>query len=79
MIVIVFISFIIAQTMWIWGAGNLGILLASFHMNAVPFYVMLILVLLMEKAWNWDQTFGAFLVALGVIMAQANWQKKSNF
>ncbi|MEK9785626.1 MAG: DMT family transporter, partial [Gammaproteobacteria bacterium] len=36
----------IAQLLWIFGAGRLGIMIASFHMNAAPFYVMLILVAL---------------------------------
>ncbi|MBT6657008.1 MAG: DMT family transporter, partial [Proteobacteria bacterium] len=34
----------IAQLLWIIGAGRLGIMIASFHMNAAPFYVMVILV-----------------------------------
>ena len=44
----------------------MGILIASLHMNAVPFYVMLILVMLLGDPWGWDQAIGAVLVATGV-------------
>ena len=78
--VVVIISFVIAQTMWIWGARGLGILLASFHMNAVPFYVMLIIVVLMDGDWNWNRALGAILVAIGVTLAQRDlsYQSTSN-
>ena len=55
-----------------WGAKGLGVLFASFHSNAVPFYVMIIMVLLFGDIWNWVQASGAFVVALGVIIAQNN-------
>ena len=61
----------ISQLLWIWAAGGLGILLASLHMNAVPFYVMLIVVMLFGDTWDWDQAIGAVLVATGVLLAQA--------
>lgn len=61
----------LAQFLWIRGAGGLGILLASFHMNAVPFYVMVVMVLFLGAAWNWWQAGGAALVAIGVWTAQA--------
>ena len=61
----------ISQLLWIWAAGGLGLLLASLHMNAVPFYVMLIVVMLFGDPWGWDQAIGAFLVATGVLLAQA--------
>ena len=38
-------SLALAQFMWIRGAAGLRILLASLHMNAVPFYVMVIVAL----------------------------------
>ncbi|NKB78270.1 MAG: EamA family transporter [Gammaproteobacteria bacterium] len=60
----------IAQLMWIWGASKLGILVASFHMNAVPFYVMVIMVVLFGNSWSWTQTSGALLVAIGVLLSQ---------
>lgn len=55
-----------------WGAKGLGVLFASFHSNAVPFYVMIIMVFLFGDIWNWVQASGAFVVALGVIIAQNN-------
>ncbi|MDJ0777071.1 MAG: DMT family transporter [Gammaproteobacteria bacterium] len=64
-------SLALAQFLWIRGAAGLGILLASFHMNAVPFYVMLIVVLLLGADWSWWQAGGAALVMLGVLVAQA--------
>ncbi len=64
-------SLAIAQFLWIWGAGKLGILLASFHMNAMPFYVMVFVLIFFGGSWNWLQALGAGLVALGVVIAQA--------
>ena len=67
----------ISQLLWIWAAGRLGILMASLHMNAVPFYVMLIVVMFLGDPWRWDQAIGAVLVATGVLLAQAPGQKKA--
>jgi len=64
-------SLALAQFMWIRGAAGLGILLASLHMNAVPFYVMVIVVLFLGETWNWGQAAGATLVAVGVLLAQS--------
>jgi drug/metabolite transporter (DMT)-like permease len=64
-------SLALAQFMWIRGAAGLGILLASLHMNAVPFYVMVIVVLFLGESWNWGQAAGAALVAGGVLLAQS--------
>ena len=63
-------SLALAQFMWIRGAAGLGILLASLHMNAVPFYVMVIVVLFLGESWNWAQAVGAVLVTIGVLLAQ---------
>ena len=70
--IFIFISQTISQTIWIWGAGRLGVLLASFHSNAVPFYVMLIMLVLFGNDWSWYRALGAFIVGLGVIIAQTN-------
>jgi drug/metabolite transporter (DMT)-like permease len=59
----------VSQLLWILSVSKMGIGLVSFHMNAAPFYVMLIL-LVMGGRWNWDQAIGAGLVAAGVIFAQ---------
>jgi drug/metabolite transporter (DMT)-like permease len=64
-------SLALAQFMWIRGAAGLGIMLASLHMNAVPFYVMVIVVLFLGESWNWWQAAGAALVAVGVMLAQS--------
>jgi len=77
-VVVILVSFAIAQTLWIWGTGGLGILLASFHMNAVPFYVMVIVVWMMGGDWNWGQAWGAALVAAGVTIAQFNRRRKTD-
>lgn len=63
-------SLAFAQLLWIWGAG-LGISLASFHMNAVLFYVMVmvIVVILLDGEWRWMQAVGAALVAMVVIIS----------
>jgi drug/metabolite transporter (DMT)-like permease len=59
----------ISQVLWIISVGKLGIGLASLHINATPFYVMLILFTL-GGAWNWTQTIAAAIVGLGVLIAQ---------
>ena len=62
-------SMAIAQLLWIVSVGRIGIGAASIHMNAVPFYVMLI-VFLAGGAWNWWQTLGAGIVVCGALIAQ---------
>jgi drug/metabolite transporter (DMT)-like permease len=59
----------ISQLLWIMSVGQLGIGLASLHINATPFYVMLIL-LLFGAAWSWPQAIAAAVVGLGVLVAQ---------
>jgi drug/metabolite transporter (DMT)-like permease len=70
LISVAIMSLALAQFLWIKGAGGLGIMLASFHMNAVPFYVMVIVVLFLGQNWNATQAVGALLVAIGVIVSQ---------
>lgn len=62
-------SLAISQVLWIMAVGQLGIGLSSLHMNAVPFYVMIILFAL-GGGWNWPQAYGAVIVAIGVLIAQ---------
>jgi drug/metabolite transporter (DMT)-like permease len=62
-------SIALSQTLWIVSVGLLGIGIASLHMNAVPFYVMLI-TFAMGGSWNWAQAAGAAIVVLGVAVAQ---------
>ena len=59
----------ISQVMWIMSVERLGIGLSALHINAAPFYVMLILFAL-GGLWNWPEAFAAALVGLGVLIAQ---------
>jgi drug/metabolite transporter (DMT)-like permease len=62
-------SMALSQLLWIISVGRIGIGAASMHMNAVPFYVML-MVFTLGGAWNWWQTLGAGIVVLGALIAQ---------
>ena len=69
----------ISHILWIKSVAQLGIGLASFHLNAAPFYVMLILFLI-GGSWIWNQTIGAIIVIIGVILAQKkSANKKAEF
>ena len=59
----------VSQVMWIMSVERLGIGLSALHINAAPFYVMLILFAL-GGAWSWPQALAAALVGLGVLIAQ---------
>ena len=59
----------ISQLMWIMSVERLGIGLSALHINAAPFYVMIIL-FAMGGLWDWGQAAAAALVALGVLVAQ---------
>lgn len=59
----------ISQLMWIMSVEKLGIGLSGLHINAAPFYVMIILFLLGGR-WDWGQAAAACLVAVGVLIAQ---------
>ena len=62
-------SFALSQLLWIMSVGRLGIGLSALHINAAPFYVMVLLFLL-GHGWSWMQAGAACLVALGVLIAQ---------
>lgn len=62
-------SLALSQVLWIIAVGRLGIGLAALHINATPFYVMLILSLLGAR-WSWTEAFGAAIVGAGVLIAQ---------
>ena len=59
----------ISQVLWIMSIGSLGIAISSLHINATPFYVMLILFAL-GQSWSWSQALAAAVVGLGVLIAQ---------
>ena len=58
-----------SQILWIISVERLGIGMSSLHVNAAPFYVMLILFAL-GNPWSWRDAAAAALVALGVLVAQ---------
>lgn len=58
-----------SQLLWLIGVGHLGVAVASVHINAAPFYVMLMM-LSLGGTWAWNQAFGAGLVAIGVLASQ---------
>lgn len=62
-------SMAVSQCLWIISVGRIGIGAASMHMNAVPFYVML-MVFATGGPWNWWQTLGAAVVVTGAAVAQ---------
>jgi drug/metabolite transporter (DMT)-like permease len=59
----------ISQAFWILGVSRLGIGIASFHLNAAPFYVMIIF-LFAGGSWDWTRALGAAVLGLGVALAQ---------
>ena len=59
----------ISQVFWIKGVDVVGIGIASFHLNATPFYVMII-VFLLGSEWNWIQTWGVGMLTIGTFLAQ---------
>ncbi|CUH79323.1 DMT family transporter [Tropicibacter naphthalenivorans] len=59
----------LSQVMFIASIGRLGVAVASFHVNIVTFYVMLIM-LALGGTWDWQAALGAGIVAVGVILAQ---------
>lgn len=59
----------VSQVMWIMSVERLGIGLSALHINAAPFYVMIILFAL-GSPWSWPQAAAAALVGLGVLIAQ---------
>ena len=66
----------LSQVLWLAAVRGLGVGIASMHINAAPFYVMMFM-LALGSAWNWWQALGAAVVAVAVVFAQSgpNWQK----
>lgn len=64
------LSMCLSQVLFIHAVARLGVGVASMHINAAPFYVMLF-ALVLGQGWNWQQAFGAAVVCLGVILAQS--------
>ena len=64
------LSVSISQPCWIAGARGLGIAIASFHLHAVPFYIMVVLVFMGDGIFAPFKLLGIALIALGVFLAQ---------
>jgi drug/metabolite transporter (DMT)-like permease len=59
----------VSQVFWIRAVSDVGIGIASFHLNATPFYVMII-VFLLGSDWDWVQTGGVVILTIGAVLAQ---------
>ncbi len=68
-------SLVFSQILWVTAVSSLGVGMAGLHINATPFYVMLIAMGL-GGSWNWWQAGGAALVGVGVIVAQGLWKAR---
>ncbi|PQV58862.1 EamA-like transporter family protein [Defluviimonas denitrificans] len=66
-------SLAISQLLWLVGVERLGLGVASMHINAAPFYVMIFAVMA-GGPWNWAQATGATIVILGVLIAQGRFR-----
>ena len=72
------LSVSISQPCWIAGARGLGITIASFHLNAVPFYVMGVLVFIGDGMFDPFKLLGVALIALGVFWLRNNLLRNKN-
>ena len=61
----------VSQFLWLFGIKKIGLGLASIHMNATAFYVMIILTIF-GGIWNNYQLFGAIIVGIGVYISQSS-------
>ena len=64
-----FLGLGLSQFLWIKAVEDIGIAIASFHLNAAPFYVMII-VFVLGSDWNWMQALGAAILTVGTLLAQ---------
>ncbi|MCP5086693.1 MAG: DMT family transporter [Rhodobacteraceae bacterium] len=72
------VAMAISQAFWISGVAKVGVAVASFHLNAVPFYVM-VLMLALGNDWRWQQAIGAAILAFGVVLAQRRGQPEKHY
>ena len=69
LLVYAWIGLSVSQLLWVAGVRGIGVGIASFHLNAAPFYVM-IFVFALGGSWNWQQAMGAAIVVAGVLVSQ---------
>tara|TARA_X000001036_G_scaffold410982_1_gene423303 strand:+ start:1088 stop:1942 length:855 start_codon:yes stop_codon:yes gene_type:complete len=69
-----FLGMAFSQFLWLLGIKKIGLGLASIHMNATAFYVMIILSFF-GGSWNNFHLVGAIIVGIGVFISQSS--KKS--
>ena len=60
-----------SMVFWMMSADRIGVTIAGMHGNAVPFYVVLIMIFFGGSVNSW-QIIGAILVATGATLAQLN-------
>ena len=60
-----------SMTLWMYGARLLGVTVAAIHQNTVPFWVMILSVLLIGQQLFLGQIWGALLVIAGALLAQS--------
>jgi drug/metabolite transporter (DMT)-like permease len=58
----------ISQWLYLNGVSKVGVAVASVHVNAAPFYVMLVVVILGGE-WSWVSLLGALIIGVGVFLA----------
>jgi drug/metabolite transporter (DMT)-like permease len=76
MAVYALIGLAVSQVLWIVAVRNIGVGIASFHVNAVPFYVM-VTVVLAGGLWVNQQFIGALIVVFGVLLSQMRGRQSS--
>ena len=60
----------LAQLFWIKGSEKLGVMFSTFHMNALPFYVMFFMIIFNLGDWSWRKFLGIIIVFTGITYSQ---------
>ncbi len=67
----------LSMVCWMISAEKIGVTVAALHINALPFYVLL-LDLMFGGTLLISQVFGAVLVALGAALSQISWRRTAS-
>jgi len=67
----------LSMVCWMISAEKIGVTVAALHINALPFYVLL-LDLMFGGTLLISQVFGAALVALGAALSQISWTRTTS-